>query len=152
MRKKILFCTLLGAPIGLTICTIISIIFSLIYGNGSYFPASHDLIAKCKSELNAVLLQTILALFYGAVWGGASVIWSMEHWSILKMTVTHLIICSVISFPIAYYMEWMPHNLFGACCFFGIFFAIYGMIWLSKYIYIKKQITQINNKVQAKRG
>lgn len=148
MKKKILVRSLLGAPIGLTICTVVTIIFSLNYGNGEYYPASHVLIAACSSEIQAVILQTVLTMIYGAMWGGASVIWEMENWSLLKMTLSHLVICSIASFPIAYFLHWMPHNLLGAFSFFGLFFAIYAAIWLSKYRAIKKQIEQINSKLK----
>lgn len=35
---------------------------------------------------------------------GGSVIWEIENWSILRQSVTHLIICSVTMFPVAYFM------------------------------------------------
>lgn len=109
-EKKNIRALSLGAPIGLTICTMITIVFSLIYGDGEYLAVSHDLAAQCGSEIEAVILQTAFGMLYGAIWGGASVIWEMENWSLMKMTITHLVICSVISFPIAYFMQWMPHN------------------------------------------
>ncbi len=39
-------------------------------------------------------MQTVLGMVYGAMWGGASVIWEIENWSLLKMTLSHLAICS----------------------------------------------------------
>ncbi len=148
MKKKIFARCLMGAPIGLSICTVITILFSLIYGNGEYFAAPHDLIAECGSEIKAVILQTLLGSVYGAIWGGASVIWEMEDWSLLKTTLIHLCICSLASFPIAYLLQWMPCNLLGAGCFFGIFFVIYSFIWLSRYSSIKKQVEKMNSKLQ----
>ena len=68
------------------------------------------------------------------------------------MTFTHLVICSIASFPIAYFMQWMPHSVLGAFCFFGIFLAIYAMVWFSQYCAIKKQVEQINSKLQEKTG
>lgn len=147
MKKKIIMRALLGAPIGLTISILITIIFSLIFGEGSYFAVPHDLTAACGGELNAVMLQTVFALVYGAMWGGASVIWEMENWSLLKMTLTHLAVCSAASFPIAYFMQWMPHNIPGALCFFGLFFAIYAVIWLTQYCAIKRQVEQMNSRL-----
>lgn len=151
MKKKILSRSLVGAPIGLTICTLITIIFSLIYGNGEYFPTPHELIAACGSELKAVLLQTVFGMIYGAVWGGASVIWEMENWSLMKMTLCHLAVCSIASFPIAWILQWMPHSLLGAGIFFGIFFAIYAAIWCFQYAVSKRQIEQINSKLNGNR-
>lgn len=143
---------LIGAPIGLTISTIITIIFSLIFGEGSYFAVPHELAASCGSEISAVILQTVFALLYGGMWGGASVIWEMENWSLLKMTLTHLVVCSVISFPIAYFMQWMPHSIPGALSFFGLFFAIYAVIWFSQYCSIRKQIAQLNDRLPSRRS
>lgn len=151
MKKKIFTRALIGAPIGLTISTLITVIFSMIYGAGTYFAVPHDLVSACGSEINAVMLQTVFALLYGAMWGGASVIWEMEDWSLLKMTVTHLAVCSVTSFPIAYFMQWMPHNIPGALGFFGLFFVIYAVIWLSQYCVIKRQVSQMNCRLQNRR-
>lgn len=147
MKKKIFMRALLGAPIGLTICNVVSIIISLIYGSGEYFAVPHELIAQCGSEVQAVILQTAFGMLYGAAWAGASVIWEMEGWSLLKMTLTHLVICSISSFPIAYFLQWMPHSLLGVLRYFGIFFAVYTVVWLSQYCAIKRQIEQMNNKL-----
>lgn len=150
MKKKILMRALIGAPIGLTISTLITIIFSLVFGEGAYFAVPHDLADACGNEITAVILQTIFALLYGAMWGGASVIWEMENWSLLKMTLVHLAVCSVASFPIAYFMQWMPHSIPGALAFFGMFFAIYAVIWLSQYCAIKKQVEQLNSRLPGR--
>ena len=147
-KKKILTRALSGAPIGLTICTMITILFSLLFGNGAYFPVSQELIDACGSEINAVLLQTVFGMIYGAVFGASSVIWEAENWSLLKMTLSHLAVCSATAFPIAWFMRWMPHNLPGALCFFALFFAIYAVIWLAKYCAIRRQIRQLNRRLQ----
>ena len=63
---------------------------------------------------------------------------------------THLIICSLCTFPIAYFMRWMNHSVFGILSYFGVFFAIYFIIWMSQYMAIKKRIQQKNSKVQKK--
>ena len=68
MKKRILARSLMGAPIGLAICTVITIISSLNCGNGEYYPAPHVLIAACSSEIQAVILQTALSMIYGAMW------------------------------------------------------------------------------------
>ena len=133
MRKKILLRCLIGAPIGLAISTLITIIISLTVGDGNYYPVVPELVSDCGNEMNAVLLQALLSLLYGAAWAGASVIWEMENWSILLQTVTHLVICSLATFPIAYFMRWMKHTASGILLYFGIFFAIYLIIWLSQY-------------------
>lgn len=148
MKKKIILRSLLGAPVGMAISYFITILISLAVADGNYYPVVPDLIADCGSEMNAVLLQTLFSLLYGAVWGGASVIWDMESWSLLKMTLLHLVICSIVTFPLAYFMQWMPHNVAGFLLYFGTFLAIYLIIWISQYQSMKRRIDQINHKIQ----
>ncbi len=47
MKKKLLFRSLIGAPIGVLVSLIITIVFSLCFGHGEYFPAPHELIDWC---------------------------------------------------------------------------------------------------------
>lgn len=148
MKKKVIVRCLIGAPIGLALSTMITIAISLIVGDGRFYAVVPELIADCGTEINAVLLQSICSLLYGAAWAGASTIWEADHWSILRQTITHLIICSLCTLPIAYFMHWMDHGFFGILSYFGIFFAIYVIIWISQYMAIKKRIRQINSEVQ----
>ena len=150
MLKKVLLRCLFGAPIGLAIGTVITIIISLTVGDGVYYAVVPELIRDCGSEINAVVFQSILSLIYGAAWAGASVIWENERWSILKQTVIHLIICSAATFPIAYFARWMPHNANGVLLYFGIFVVIYIVIWLSQYSSMKKKVQQINERLNKK--
>lgn len=148
MKKKVVIRCFIGAPMGLTLSTIITIAISLIVGDGHYYAVVPELIADCGTEINAVLLQTICSLLYGAAWTGASIIWKIDSWSILRQTTTHLIVCSLCTFPIAYFMRWMNHSILGILSYFGIFFAIYFVIWISQYMAIKKRIQQINRMVE----
>lgn len=149
MKKKILLRCLVGAPVGLTISTLITVGISAAVGDGSFYPVVPELSVRCGSELNAVLCQTILSLFYGGVWGGLSVLWEMERWSLLRMTATHLIACSVVTFPVAFFLYWIPHNPGGALAYFGIFFAVYLGIWISRYTAMRRRIREMNRKVQG---
>lgn len=150
MLKKVLLRCLFGAPIGLAIGTIITIIISLTFGDGMYYAVVPELIQDCGSEINAVVFQSILSLIYGAAWAGASLVWENERWSILKQTVIHLIICSAATFPIAYFARWMPHNANGVLLYFGIFAVVYAGVWLSQYSAMKKKVQQINERLNRK--
>ena len=152
MKKKVILRSLIGAPIGLSISFIITLIISVIINKGEYYPVVPQLTALCGNELNAVVIQTICSLIYGAAFGGASVIWEIENWSLLKQTVLHLIIISVSSLPIAYCMYWIPHTIRGIVIYVSIFFIIYFFIWLVRYFAMKKKIREINEKVNADFG
>lgn len=148
MKKKLFLRCLTGAPIGLSISTIITILISLSVGDGRFYPVVPALAADCGTELNAVMLQTLCSLVYGAAWAGASLVWKREDWSLLRQTATHLAVCSAATFPIAYLMRWMSHTAGGVLAYFGIFFGIYLLVWLSQYAAMKKRVAQFNRKVR----
>ena len=68
MKKKVAIRCLIGAPIGLALSTMITIAISLIVGDGRFYAVVSELIADCGTEMNAVLLQTVCSLLYGAAW------------------------------------------------------------------------------------
>ncbi|MPM59441.1 hypothetical protein SDC9_106283 [bioreactor metagenome] len=121
MKKNIILRSLMGAPLGLTISVLITVGSSLCIADGAYYPVVPEFAAACGSELTAVVLQTVLCLFYGAVWGAASLVWEVDHWSLLRQTVTHLVLCSLSTFFVAYTAYWMGHTIASIAVYFGIF-------------------------------
>ena len=150
MKKELMKRCLMGGPIGLTACVGITIVISLIVGDGNYYPVVPELTGICGSEMNAVLVQTIVGILYGAMFGGTSLIWDMENWSLLKQTITHLLVVSITTFPVAYFMHWMEHSILGALSYMGTFLAAYGIIWVSIYLSIRRKLNKINAKVGSK--
>lgn len=148
MKKEILKRSLFGAPIGIAIGVIITIIISLTVGDGRFYAVVPELVNDMGSEINAVILQTVLSMVYGAAWAGASVVWDAEGWSLLKMTLVHLAVASVATFPIAYFARWMPHTLTGILMYIGIFLFIYAGIWISQYSAMKKRVKELNEKIK----
>lgn len=150
MKKNFVIKCLIGASLGLTISTVIAIVISIAVGDGGFYAVVPELIDDCGTEINAVILQTVCSMLYGAAWAGAATIWRKEEWSLLRQTVTHLAICSAATFPVAWLMRWMEHSVLGALSYFGIFLFIYIVIWISQYSAIKKRIQQINERIQKK--
>jgi len=150
MKIKVLKRALIGAPIGVTISTIILTVISLLEGEGSYYAAVPQLVNDTGSEITAVIVQTLCSMLYGAAFAGASTIWENEKWSILRQTATHLIVCSVSTLPIAYFMHWMEHSLSGILSYCAIFLFIYAVIWFSQYSAIKRRIDKLNRNLSSK--
>lgn len=147
MKRNIIHRCLIGMPIGLTISTIITVIISVIIGDGTYYAVVPKLSAECGSEIKAVIFQTVFSLLYGGAFAGASVIWETD-WSLTKMTMTHLLICSAATFPIAWLMYWMDHSVSGLLRYFGVFFLIYIVIWITQYSSMKRKIAEINGRIE----
>ena len=86
MKKKIVLRSILGCPIGIAIGYLITILLSLFWADGYYSPCVPELITTMGNEINAVLLQAFLCGLLGTGFAAASVIWEIDHWSIVKQT------------------------------------------------------------------
>lgn len=150
MKRMVWIRCLLGAGLGISISTVIAIVVSAMLGDGNYYAVHPQLIQDAGSELTAVVLQTVVSVLYGAAWGGASVIWEREDWGLTRQTLTHLVICSLATFPVAYLMRWMDRNVMGILGYFGIFLMIYGVVWMFLYLGTKRRVEKLNQGVQRR--
>mgnify|MGYP000678178254 CR=1 FL=1 len=145
--KKAIERGLLGFPLGVAIGYTITIGISMAAGGGDYLPAVPSLVAKCGSEINAVILQFILSGILGAASAAGSAIWENDRWSLLKMTFVHFLILSLAMLPIAYLAHWMPHTLWGFVIYFTIFIVIYAIIWAVLYAVWRRKIKRLNDGI-----
>ncbi len=144
MKKKIFIRSVLGFPFGLAIGYFITIIISLIWGNGYYSPCVPELIVVMGSEIKAVLLQAFLCGILGSGFAASSIIWEMDNWGLVKQTGIYLLLTSVIMMPIAYVTYWMEHSLKGALSYFGIFIFIFIIMWIVQYVIAKRNVEKMN--------
>jgi hypothetical protein len=105
------------------------------------------LVKHYGSELNAVIVQTILSAILGAGFAGASLIWEKDEWSLLKQTGVYFAIVTVMMMTVAYACEWMEHSVRGAAGYFAVFFAIFILVWFVRYISWKIYILKIQEKI-----
>jgi len=150
MKKQIVLRGLLGFPLGITIGYIITIILSLYRGNGVYSPCTPELVTTMGTEIKAVLLQTLLSGILGTSFSACSVIWETDNWSIAKQTFIYFSITAFVMLPVAYLTNWMPHSLVGFLSYFGVFIAIFFIIWIIQYFIWMKKIKQINAQISEK--
>ena len=152
MKRKIVLLSLLGFPLGLAIGYMITIIISLIFADGYYYPCVPELITTMGSEINAVLLQAFLFGVLGSGFAAASVIWEIEDWGLVKQTGIYFLIVSVIMMPIAFVTHWMEHSMKGILSYFGIFFIIFVAIWIIQYAIAKHNVKKMNDVLYKKKG
>lgn len=147
MKKQIILRSLIGMPIGITIGYSITIVFSLIFGQGYYFPCEPGFVSAMGSEIRAVIVQTVLCAILGISFTASSVIWEIEHWSLAKQTGIYFLITSVVMMPVAYFAHWMEHSLLGFVRYFGIFALIFVIIWVTQFIIGKNNVKKMNAKL-----
>ena len=148
MKKKLIFRCLIGAPLGLALSTLITVLISLTVADGNYYAVVPALAEDCGSELNAVLLQTVCSLLYGAAWAGASLIWETENRSLLWQTAVHFLVCSAATFPIAYVTQLMKHSPWGVLSYFAVFAGIYVVIWITQYTAVRRRLKKMNMRMR----
>ncbi len=151
MKKKIIMRGLFGLPAGIAFGFIITIIISACIGKGIYYPVKPSLIEVAGSELNAVILQTVLCGIMGAGFAMASVIWKLDSWSLAKQSGIYFLIVCVITLPVAYIANWMEHSVVGFLSYAGIFTAIFIAVWFIQYLAWKQKIKKINARVKNQR-
>lgn len=147
MKKKIVLRSILGCPIGIAIGYLITILPSLFWADGYYSPCVPELITTMGNEINAVLLQAFLCGLLGTGFAAASVIWEIDHWSIVKQTGIYFLVISFIMMPIAYFTYWMEHSFMGFLQYFGIFFLIFVVIWAIQFITGKYNVKKMNERL-----
>ncbi len=79
---------------------------------------------------------------------GASVIWEIDKWSLLKQTSIYFGIVSVLMMTVAYICEWMEHSVKGVLSYFAIFVAIFVVVWIVQYLIWKIRIYKIKEGIQ----
>jgi len=149
MKKKAIMRGLLGIPLGIALCHVITIIMSIVIGDGSHLSAIPELVYEFGGELNAVIFQTILYGALGASFSAASVIWEMERWSIAKQTGIYFVITAATMLPVAYFGHWMERSVSGFVIYFAVFLAIFIFMWLTQYVIWKNKIMRIDRKVKG---
>ena len=147
MKKKILIRAFLGSLIGIVINYLITIVISAVVGDGTFYPCVPSFKERYGNEVTAVIVQTILSAFLGGGFSMASLIWEMDDWSLLKQTGVYFAIITILMMTVAYICEWMEHSLRGVLAYFGIFFAIFVVIWVIRYMSWKIRISKIKEKL-----
>lgn len=148
MKIQIIKRGLLGFPLGIAIGYVITIVISVIWAEGYYSAVTPELMEIMGSEINAVILQTVLCGIIGSGFAMASVIWEIDSWSLIKQSGIYFAIASVVMLPIAYFTNWMEHSVTGILSYIGIFIAIFIFSWLIQYFVLKSKINKMNKGIK----
>lgn len=138
MIKELLKRGIIGAAIGVFINQIIFVIISSFYG----FSGTVDV----RMMVNNFVIASLLGFAIAA----ASIVFSIENWSVLKKTIIHFIIMSAAYFPASVLGNWMPENISGKVGYVIVFALIYVLIWFAYKIYWTKKISELNKQLESK--
>ncbi len=148
MKKRILIKALQGFLPGIAIGYIITIVISFFIGNGYYGSVVPSFQRYAGSEINAVIIQTILCGMIGAVFSGADIIWGYEKWTLLKRTFVFYIITVIPMIAIALFLHWILLTPAAVISYLIVFTIIFFLIWASIYLKIKNEVEEINKQLK----
>ena len=134
MKKEALLRGLLGVPLGIALGHIISLLASLGLAGGEFSPCVPSLVQAMGSEVAAVALQTGLSGLLGAAFGAGSVVWSLDHWSLVKQTGVYFLIGSLAMLPSPTWPTGWSMNLRGILGYFLIYLGDFRGIWAIQYL------------------
>lgn len=147
MFKEIIKRGLLGFIIGVFIGQTILIINSLIAGNGIYYAVNPFFIDKEGPQLTLVIIQYFLTGVIGATFSSCSIIFQNDKWSLLKQTIIHFLITSIVMFTCGAICHWFELNAKSAILWFAVYLFYYILFWLGFTIYYKIQIKKMNKNL-----
>lgn len=147
LKKKAAVRGLLGFPIGVTIGVFITILASLTEGSGVYHPVMPSMAARMGSEVNAMLIQTVLSGVMGVGFAAGSAVWDIDSWSLFRQTAVYFLIACVSQLPIAYFCGWMDNA--GIMGYIGTFVLIFIIVWFVLYLGIRAKVKKMNDKLHA---
>ncbi|HEM4277727.1 DUF3021 domain-containing protein [Streptococcus suis] len=141
----------LSASLGITIGTIISIITSAVFGQGTYFPLNpfSTMGAYYLSNFNQVTVMMICVVIWAAIgllFQLADTIFEQD-WSLLRMTATHFCITALGFTPLGILAGWLPVKLGTLIFFWFLFILVYASLFFLNYRKMERQIKDINGRL-----
>ena len=140
---------ILSASLGVSIGTIISIITSSIFGQGTYLPLNplSTMGAYYVEHFNQPTVMLICVL----TWASIGILFQLadkifeQDWSLLHMTATHFCITALGFTPLGILAGWFPLNLGSLLLFWLIFVLVYALLFFLNYRKMDRYIKDINS-------
>ena len=144
-KKAVTKRSVLGFMVGVFIGQTMLIIESLITGDGNFYPFSNALLEFTGSKLGAVVMQYFITGIIGSMFAGTSAIFEVDEWSLLRQTVTHFIVTSIVTYIAGFFCCWFPHNTRSTIIWFVVFILIYVIFWSCFTLYYKNKVKKMNS-------
>ena len=132
MKKKLIVRTLIGFAIGAVLGNVITLFFSLAYGEGAKIVFDVQVAAMGKAL--AIILQTILSGIFGIVCIAGMCFFDIDSWSLLKATIAHFVSVLIAFLVVASALRWLQYKWTNYLILIAMIAVAYFLIWLIMYI------------------
>lgn len=144
LKKEAVKRAIMGFMYGVFIGQTILILESLAMRDGNFYPVAASLVDLAGTKIAAVIIQYFLTGLIGTTFAATTVIFEMDSWSLLRQTILHFIITSIVMYIAGFLCGWFPHKLSSTLIWFGIFIVIYVIFWISFSSYYKNKVKKMN--------
>ena len=143
-KKEVAKRAILGFIYGVFIGQTILIIESLFMRDGNFYAVSASLLELAGTKIAAVIIQYFLTGIIGTTFAATTVIFEMDSWSLLRQTITHFVITSIVMYIAGFLCGWFPHTVGSTLIWFGVFVVVYVIFWICFSMYYKNKVKKIN--------
>jgi len=144
LKKEAVKRAIMGFMYGVFIGQTILILESLMARDGNFYPVAASLVELAGTKIGAVIIQYFLTGLIGTTFAATTVLFEIDSWSLLKQTIIHFIITSIVMYIAGFLCGWFPHKLSSTLIWFGIFIVIYVIFWISFSSYYKNKVKKMN--------
>ena len=144
LKKEAVKRAIMGFIYGVFIGQTILILESLMAHDGNFYPVAASLVELAGTKIGAVIIQYFLTGIIGTTFAATTVLFEIDNWSLLKQTIIHFIITSIVMYIAGFLCGWFPHKLSSTLIWFGIFIVIYVIFWISFSSYYKNKVKKMN--------
>ena len=144
MKKEVAKRAIMGFIYGVFIGQTILIIESLFMRDGNFYPVAATLVELAGTKIAAVIIQYFLTGLIGTTFAATTVIFEMDSWSLLRQTITHFVITSIVMYVAGFLCGWFPHTLVSTLIWFGVFIVVYVIFWICFSTYYKNKVKKMN--------
>ena len=144
LKKEAVKRAIMGFMYGVFIGQTILILESLMARDGNFYPVAASLVELAGTKIGAVIIQYFLTGLIGTTFAATTVLFEIDNWSLLRQTILHFIITSIVMYIAGFLCGWFPHKLSSTLIWFGIFIVIYVIFWISFSSYYKNKVKKMN--------
>ncbi|NLK91886.1 MAG: DUF3021 domain-containing protein [Bacteroidales bacterium] len=147
MKKKLIIKALIGFAVGAVLGNVITLFFSLAYGEGAKIV--FDMQVEAMGKALAITLQTILSGIFGAISLAGTCFFDIDSWSLLQATIAHFVSVLITFLVVASALRWMQYKWINYLILIAMIAVAYFLIWLIMYIIWKQEIKKMNEELKA---
>ncbi len=141
----------IGAAVGVLTGYCVNLIVNLALSTGEYLPVMTQLEARCASQLQAVVVQTLLTAAIGVVFAEAGMLFELAHWSFLRQCAVHFLSTAVFYVPFMI-LCWFPVGWGSVLGILANVLFTYTLTFFISYRKNSRDIRLLNEKLRQSRG